>query len=138
MLDYFLQMFPPKELSLIVRLPSVRLLADNEPGTTKGEILKFFGVLLLITRFEFGSRRSSRATKAPSKYIPAPKIGEAMPRHRFDTLRKNIRLSDQPVTRPHDMSSEHFRWRLVDDFVTNFNDHRRDTFDLCAIIKDLC
>ena len=53
-LDYFLQMFPPKELSLIVRLTGATLLAYNEPGNTKGEILKFFGVLLLITRFELG------------------------------------------------------------------------------------
>jgi hypothetical protein len=127
-LDYCLLMLPPKELSLIVRLTSARLLADNEPGNTKGEILKFFGVLLLIARFEFGSRRSLTATKAPSQYIPAQKIGEAMSRHRFDALWKNIRFSDQPATRPHDMSSEHFRWRLVGDFVTNFDDHRRDTF----------
>jgi Transposase IS4 len=39
-----------------------------------------------------------------------------------------MRFSDQPQTRPVDMSSEEYRWKLVDDFVQNFNDYRATTF----------
>eukprot|EP00542_Grammatophora_oceanica_P010949 CAMPEP_0194045412 /NCGR_PEP_ID=MMETSP0009_2-20130614/16765_1 /TAXON_ID=210454 /ORGANISM="Grammatophora oceanica, Strain CCMP 410" /LENGTH=100 /DNA_ID=CAMNT_0038690263 /DNA_START=168 /DNA_END=467 /DNA_ORIENTATION=+ len=48
-----------------------------------------------------------------------------MARHRFDDIWSAIRFSDQPTVRPEDMTSEQYRWRLVDDFVDNFNLHRR-------------
>jgi hypothetical protein len=40
---------------------------------------------------------------------------------RFDDLWRYICWSKQPVERPPEMSSEEFRWRLVDDFVEGFN-----------------
>ena len=51
-----------------------------------------------------------------------------MSRHRFDLLWKHIRFSDQPAERPQGMTSEHYRWKRVDDFVKNFNEHRESTF----------
>jgi hypothetical protein len=39
-----------------------------------------------------------------------------------------IRWSCQPSDKPPEMSSERYRWMLVDDNVTNFNDHRASTF----------
>ena len=48
-----------------------------------------------------------------------------MPRMRFEDLWKCIRWSDQPSERPEGMTSEQYRWRLVDDFVAKFNKHRR-------------
>ena len=39
-----------------------------------------------------------------------------------------IRLSEQPPNRPSDMTSEQYRWRLVDDFVKNFNEHQAQIF----------
>ena len=48
-----------------------------------------------------------------------------MPRGRFDDLWSAIRFSHQPDDRPEEMTHEHFRWMLVDDFVREFNEHRR-------------
>jgi len=50
-LDYFFMMFPPEELSFITRLTSARLAEENKALTSTGEVI-------LITKFEFGSRRS--------------------------------------------------------------------------------
>jgi hypothetical protein len=48
-LDYFLLMFPTKQLSLMVALTNLVLADRNKKTTTKGEIVKFFGVCILIT-----------------------------------------------------------------------------------------
>jgi hypothetical protein len=48
--------------------------------------------------------------------------------HCFDTLHANIWYSHQLENRPVGMSSECYRWTLVDDFVTNFNNHRASQF----------
>jgi Transposase IS4 len=100
-----------------------------------GEILKFFGIMILCTKFEFRSRSSLWSTTSVSKYIPAPSFGTTgMSRMRFDDLWRYIRWSRQPVERPPDMTSEQFRWRLVDDFVGAFNDHRASTFQPSEMI----
>ena len=68
-------------------------------------------------------------TIAPSKYVPAAALGRTgMSRNRFDELWKHIRFSEQPDERPEGMSSETYRWKLIDDFVKNFNDHRETMF----------
>ena len=85
--------------------------------------------MLLVTRFEFGSRASLWSNVTTNKYIPAPSFGlPGMPRKRFDDLWMCIRFSEQPPNRPSDMTSEQYRWRLVDDFVKNFNKHRAQNF----------
>ena len=95
--------------------------------TTAGEIVKFFGVMLLVTRFEFGSRASLWSNVTTNKYIPAPSFGiTGMPRKQFDNLWMCIRFSEH--NRPSDMTSEQYCWRLVDDFVKNFNEHRAQKF----------
>ena len=128
-LEYFLMMFPQNHLQEMARLTNKGLAATNKEKTTVGELLKFFGVLILASKFEFQSRRSLWATTAPAKYIPAPAFGKTgMPRMRFDDLWKCIRWSDQPSERPDSMSSEQYRWKLVDDFVDKFNEHRAATF----------
>ena len=128
-LDMFLLSFPPHHLNKIVQLTSSKLLNLNKTPTTKQEILKLFGVLVLITRFEFGSRASLWATTAPSKYIPAPCFGKTgMSRHRFDVLFRCLTFSNQPSERPPSLSHEQWRWKLVDDFVEAFNLHRKENF----------
>eukprot|EP00978_Attheya_sp_CCMP212_P040002 scaffold213861_cov86-Attheya_sp.AAC.1 len=68
-------MFPPAELTLITTLTSEQLIKDDgKKSTSKGEMLKFFGVCILITRFEFSPRASLWSTTAPSKYFPAPAL----------------------------------------------------------------
>ena len=129
-LDYFMAVFPREQLKMMVEETSVKLAVDGSPRTTQGEILKFFGVMLLIARFEFGDRRSLWATKPSCKYIPTPNFGEktGMTRDRFTALMRCVIWSKQPVERPEGMSSEAYRWLLVEDFVSNFNSHRSQFF----------
>ena len=128
-LDYFLCMFPPQALLSIVRLTTRQLLLLSKPATSKGEIVKFFGVIILTTKFEFDDRRSLWATTATLKFILAPLFGKMMSsRNCFDDLRRCIRFSDQPSVCPADMTAEQYRWKLVDDFVSEFNAHRASTF----------
>ena len=124
-LDYFFLMFPPKQLSLMVELTNIQLAQKGKKLTTKGEIVRFLGVCILITRFECpGGRRTLWSKKPISKYIPAPALGKTeMSRPRFDDLWSCIRFSRQPEHRPAGMSSETYRWSLVQDFVDNFNKH---------------
>jgi hypothetical protein len=128
-LDYFLLMFPPEQLAMIVALTSENLLLKTKAATTPGEVLKFFGVLILVTRFEFTSRASLWSNTAPSKYQPAPSFGKTgMSRNRFDSIMANIRFSRQPPVRPDHMSTEAYRWLLVDGFVDKFNSYRETNF----------
>ena len=55
-LDYFLLLFPPNKLRLMTLYTSQQLVKHGEKGTTKGEIIKWFGIIILATRFEFGDR----------------------------------------------------------------------------------
>ena len=81
--------------------------------------------MLLVTQLEFVSRTSLRSNVTTNKYIPAPSFGlTGMPRKRFDDLWMCIWFSEQPPNHPSDMTSEHYHWRLVDDFVKNFNEHQ--------------
>jgi hypothetical protein len=124
-LDFFLLMFPEDQLTEMIVLTNRELRKRGAPDLCLAELLKFFGILLLATRFEFGSRAELWSTTAPSKYRPAPAFGTCgMSRKRFDVLFTSIKWSDQPDERPDDMTSEAFRWQLVKDFVNRFNVHR--------------
>ena len=128
-LEYFLMLFPPEQLQLILQLTNNKLAMARKMYTTAGEIVKFFGVMLLVIRLEFGSWASLWSNVTTNKYIPAPSFGlTAMPWKRFDNLWMCIRFSDQPCNCPSDMTSEQYWWRLVDDFIKNFNEHRAQKF----------
>ena len=128
--DFFMAVFPSSQLKLMVEETSANLAAKGHPQTTRGEVLKFFGVLLLITRFEFGDRRDLWSTRSSSKYIPAAAFGEktGMSRDRFELILQQLVWSRQPAERPEGMSHEAYRWMLVEDFVANFNEHRQQYF----------
>jgi hypothetical protein len=103
--------------------------------TTQGEILKFFGVLILMTRFEFSDYRTLWSTQNPEKYEISPDFGRTgMTRHRFQTLKRYIRFSNQPSSRPEGMNSEKYRWLLVDDFIRSINNHRLSYFKPSKLI----
>lgn len=121
--DYFMAMFPLDQLVRMVRLTSAKLAARNRPATTAGEVLKFLGVILLATRYEFGARADLWATQARNKYLPAPAFGErtGMPRARFDALWSCVTFSEQ---RSAGDTSEQGRWELITDFVSAINEHR--------------
>ena len=128
-LDYFLAVFPKSQLRQMQERTSIALTSASPKAlqpTTIGEILKFFGVLLTITRYEFGLRSSLWTTKGFTRLVPPPNLGEktGMSRERFDALWRHMVWSEQPKQRPEGMSHEEWRWALVQDFVDNFNEHR--------------
>ena len=128
-LDIFLMMFPPAQLTVMLQQTNQQLRLANNPEINKRELLKFFGVLLLITKYEFAGRSSLWSETASSKYEPAPNFGKTgMSRKRFDTIWQHLRFGEQPEVRPADMSHEAHRWMLVDNFIENYNHHRRFMF----------
>lgn len=74
-LDYFMWMFPQGFLSSIVSYTNENMEDKLLQLTTRGEIVKFFGVLILMTRCEFSARRSLWSTKQSSKYLPLRNSG---------------------------------------------------------------
>lgn len=121
--DYFMAIFPADQLVRMVRLTSTNLRARGMQPTTPGEVLKFIGVVLLGTSYEFGSRADLWVTKPRNKYLLAPAFGErtGLPRARFDALWSCMTFSAQTVDGD---TSENGRWQRVDDHVTSINTHR--------------
>ena len=135
-LDCFMALFPKKQLSEMVERTNAELTRLGHVKMTRGELLKFFGVMILMPRFEFGDRSSLWATSSSCKYIPTANFGLFMPRERFHFIFTNMVWSVQPTDRPEHMSHENWRWMLVEDFVANFNDHRQryftPSFEICV------
>ena len=119
--DFFMYMFPMSHLSQIVALTNLELQRRDKQLTTSGEILRYFGVLVLMSRFEFGPRRELWQTTSQNKYVPVPNFTRIIPYHRFEMLRMCIRYSHSGGTGDVDGDN---RWSLVDDFVTAINLHR--------------
>ena len=137
-IDFFMASFPKEQLKFMVEHTSASLTSCGKAPTTTGEILKWFGVTMLMTRFEFGCRASLWSEESGSKYVPAANLGTrtGMSREQYDTIQQHMAWSFQPRQRPEGMSSETHRWMLVDGFVTRFNDHRKKyfmpTFIICV------
>jgi hypothetical protein len=55
-----------------------------------------------------------------------------MPKQRFKDLFSSIRWSHQPEAPNEGELLEEYRWKLVDDFVKNFNEHRANYFNPCS------
>jgi len=123
--DCFMACFPKSQLLWMVDRLNDQLVRNKKAPTTVGELLKWFGVLMLITRFEYGTRAEVWSDIPRCKYIPAPNFGQTgISRQRFDDLWRFMEWSYQPYPRPEDMSSEHWRWCLVQDFIDRVNAHR--------------
>ena len=118
--DFFMWMFPQDHLTAITELTNVKLEKGNLLRTTAGEILRFFGVLILMSRFEFSSRRSLWSTESVSKYVPLPQFGKIISRNRFEALCSAITFSHSS-----DNGDCDSRWSLVSGFVRAINRHRR-------------
>jgi Transposase IS4 len=96
-LDCFLLMFPPKQLASMDDLTNHELAKLEMNATNTSELLKFFGVLILMTTYEFTSRESLWSSTAPMKYLPAPHLGlTGMSKHWFEDLFRAVRWSKQP------------------------------------------
>ena len=136
-LDYFLAVFPITQLENMVKLTNIQLADKNRDPIDEQGLLKYLGVSLLATRFEFGDRGSLWNEKKRYKYIHPPQFGgTGISKNRYEEITGALRYSNQPSTRPDGMSHETWRWKLVDDFVYNFNEHREQyytpSFILCV------
>jgi hypothetical protein len=67
-LDMLMHMIGFECLDNIVGLTNIELNKKGTVATTRKEILKFFGVCILATRFEFGSRSELWTTQYQTKY----------------------------------------------------------------------
>lgn len=130
-LDYFYWMFPMSHLGDIVEMMSYQLEQEQNIPTNASEVLRYFGILILMSRFEFATRRDLWRTTSAFKYVPAAKFGRIMPYHRFEALRAFIRYSGGQSSGNSDTCN---RWSLVDDFVTAINNHRATFVTPCEVI----
>jgi hypothetical protein len=134
-MDYWLLMFPPKALTHTLHQTNRCLKKRGVGETDMEELIKFFGVLILCTRFEFTSRGSLWSGESYTRFHHSPNLGcTGMSRNRFDALWSNMRFSYQPWERPEYQSSENYRWDLVGDFIRFFNEHRWKQFQPSSTI----
>ena len=130
-LDAFRIMFPSDQMKLMLDLTNNELRKKRRavPLMTEGEMLKFFGILVLMTRVRCRNRKDCWGTRSKYKYQPTVNFAETgMTRHRWDDIWSAIRFSHQPEEKPPEMSNADWRWMLIDDFVKNFNDHRANSY----------
>ena len=118
-IDFFLLMFPSEHLSKIVHATSRRLRARAKKPTSAGEFLRFFGVLVLMTRVEFADRRSLWESDETDKRVQQVNLCKDMSRHRFEKMLSHIAFSGEQHPATYD------RWSEVEGFVKAINDHRR-------------
>ena len=97
--------------------------------------MKWFEIIILATHFEFGDRASLWSTFSQSKYRSAPAFGHTgMNMHRFDMLWRHVRRIHQTDVRGEGTMHEAHWWKLVEDFVTNFNEYHTQLFSLLNLI----
>jgi hypothetical protein len=124
-------MMPPEELDLVLKLTNERLAAKKKKELTRQELLRWVGVCMLIASINFrGDRRKLwEGGGATSKYLPSYNLGvTGMSRNRFYDIWYAVRWSCQPPKQPDGMSSEQYRWMLVEDFVAHYNDYHQRSF----------
>jgi hypothetical protein len=121
--EYFIATFPPDALTRIVSLTTEKLREKWRHDMTDGEILKFFGILILGTRYKYGSRAYLCSTSSRSTLFDPPAFGRrtGMPRDSFDLLFTLITFSKPSDQRG--VSSERHRWQIVDDYESSINAH---------------
>jgi Transposase IS4 len=118
--------FPYDSLGEIADLTNIHLLQKNCAHISVGTLLKFFGVLVLTTRF--GKRHDMWKPSPPSNHIPEPAFGKTgMSRNSFGEISACIRFSDQPKTQG-ELSAVRYGWKPVNEFVSAVNTHRRTMF----------
>jgi hypothetical protein len=86
--DYFMMMFPQDHLAAIARKTNIRLIASKRSRVAVGEILKFFGGLVLMSRFEFGTG-GTLVVNTKDKLHSGPRIWSY--RHVAQSLERPVR-----------------------------------------------
>lgn len=107
-IDFFLTVFPREQLQLMEQETNMALVFDGHPKITGRELLKFFGVLMLIARFEHSERAHLWRSQSRCKCIPASNFGErtGVSRDRWNAILSHLAWSAQPPEGPEGMSSE--------------------------------
>ena len=91
--DFFMWIFPFDQLGLIVNHTNKKLKNQGLPVTSCGELLRYFGILVFMSRCQFGNRRDLWSSKSHSHYLSPPLFGNIMSRKRFEDLRFHITFS---------------------------------------------
>jgi Transposase IS4 len=73
--DYFMAVFSTDKLVRMVRLTNEKLNLKKHPCKNTAELLKFIAVLILGTRYEFGSRADLWKTEEPTAFLIRPPLG---------------------------------------------------------------
>ena len=108
-------------LEKTVALTNVLLSSRSHSLTNGSEILKSLGSVVLISRFQFATRRDLWISESNYKYVPAPKFENIMALGRFESLRACLSCSDGG---PPGDEANGDRWRLVDGLIKAINMHR--------------
>ena len=128
-LDAFRIMFPTIQMRHTINLTNEALTKRKKKTTTEGEMLRFFGILILMTRIRCRDRRDLWKSGSEYKYQPSYGFGATgLTRMRWEDIWQSLCFSKQPVERPANMTHADHRWMLVDDFVTHFNSHRATNY----------
>jgi Transposase IS4 len=125
-LEYFLAAMPPASIKRILHETNEKLREQEADEMGIAELLRFFGLCILVTRMQFGRRRELWGHVTGSKYIPPTNFAATgMSRNRFEEIWSLLSFSHQEPVQPIGMSLADYCWTLVDDFVDDFNRHRR-------------
>ena len=84
--DFFLGIFPRCQLNIVITLPNTELRRNISPATTIWDMIKCFGVIILITRYKFTSRSDMCSSRYQYNYIKPPYIlntGLTIPRFSY-------------------------------------------------------
>ena len=76
MMDCFLCCYPLTLLNKIAGLTNIQLQMNDEPPTSPAELLRFVGVMIIISRIEFTDRRSLWSASSASRYVAAQCLGQ--------------------------------------------------------------
>ena len=82
-------MFPSEQMKLMIDLTNNELRKKRRavPLITEGEMLKFFGILVLMTPVRCRDQKNLWGTRSKYKYQPTVDFGETrMTRHRWDDI----------------------------------------------------
>ena len=75
------------------------------------------------------------STVSKSKYRSTPDFGKTgMNRHRFDMIWRHVKWSHQPDLQDEGTSHEDHQWKLVEYFVTHFNEYHTQILSTLYLI----
>ena len=112
-----------------------QLVKHGENGTTKGGMIKWFGIIILAAHLEFGDRDSLWYIVSQSKYSSAPCfVNTNINRHHFDVLWRHALWIHQKYVQCEGTIHDNHWWKIVEAFLANFNEYRTQLFSPSYLI----